>query len=72
MAEDDPERSIPVGTSVSFIDPVTQLPVKGEVQRENSHFIGVWYDRKTKLKDGTTETSKFYTNISKMKVFVIR
>ena len=72
MVEEDPQRSIPKGTAVSFIDPVTQLPVKGEVQRENSHFIGVWYERKTKRKDGTVEASKFYINISKMKVFVVR
>jgi hypothetical protein len=72
MTEDDPQRGIPVDTVVSFIDPVTQLPVKGKVQRENSHFIGVGYERKTKMRDGTIEAARLYINISKMNVFVVR
>jgi hypothetical protein len=69
---DDPQRSIPVDTAVSFVDPVTQLPIKGLVQRENAHFLGVQFVRKRKLKDGTIEESKSYINISKMDVFVVR
>ena len=74
-------KSIPEGTVVSFIDPVSQLPVKGVVKLELSEFIGVDYSgkylapapgkgpRMLKTDDGKMIA---WINISKERVFVVK
>jgi hypothetical protein len=75
------ERSIPPGTVVSFIDPITQSPVKGTVKLELSEFVGVQYTGKNEpLEHGkpahslVTKDGQYFAwiNISKEKVFVVR
>jgi hypothetical protein len=72
---------IPPGTMVSFIDPVSEKPVKGIVKMEGRKFLGVQYVGKclpaapgkqprTLCKEG--EDIFAWINISKEKVFVIR
>jgi hypothetical protein len=73
--------SIPEGTQVSFIDPVTQRPVRGVVRLEFKKFVGVHYEGTNepaesgnlvhKLKDGKGRFFAFVT-IDKSKVFVVR
>jgi hypothetical protein len=72
---------IPEGTLVSFIDPVTQKPVRGVVKLELKKFIGVEYTGKNEApKPGAPphtlvdKEGKYFafTNISKEKVFVVR
>ena len=78
---EEKEISIPVGSQVSFIDPVTQLPVKGEVRLELKDFIGVHYTGTPapavpgKLPHGMIKKNGDFvawTNIKKSKVFVVR
>lgn len=75
-------KSIPPGTQVSFIDPISQLPVKGIVKLELLEFVGVDYSGKylpaapgkppRMLKSADGQTMMAWINISKEKVFVVR
>jgi hypothetical protein len=74
-------KDIPSGTKVSFIDPVSELPVTGVVELEFSEFLGVRYlgkylpaapGKPPRMLKGADGEMIAWINISKEKVFVVR
>lgn len=63
------EKSIPEGTIVSFIDPISHLPIRGVVRLELENFVGVRFDRKTKVE---SYLDFGWVNLSKDRVFIVR
>lgn len=74
-------KSIPPGTKVSFIDPISELPATGVVELEWEEFLGVKYlgkympaasGKPPRLLKGANGEMIAWINISKENVFVVR